>query len=508
MADKIDSNVTGAFYAEETSPKVVANDAPWYELEPNSYSDFGGDIKMVAREPINASRQRQKGSAVDLDASGGLTQDYTMNNHRRLLRGFFFADYTSKFGTAELGATPHAPGAVLAAGDTFAFAASPAFEAGAILWASGYRFAANNGLHVVKEDIDAGDPVAVLSPLADEPAPPAAAYVVHVGHEFPAGDVTIDAYPGGFTLTSATLNWADVLALRPGAWVFVGGDGAGNSYAQKGYARVLELNGKVATFDKATTLFADNAGAGIALRVFAGRFIRNEDDPDLIKSFSYQIGRSLGKDADGTQSQYLEGAYANTLKLNIPTADKMTVDIAYMALDDKQRDGVQGLKPGPHVKALGEEAINTSSDVYRLRMHIVDSESLNPTPLFGYMTEGNITIGNNVTAAKAVGVFGGFAVTVGNFEVGGQVTAYFSTVAAVQAIRNSADVSLDFILAKKNQGAIFDIPLLGLGGGRLNVAKDQPITIPLDIAAAESPFGFTLSGTFFPYLPDAAMPVR
>ena len=48
--NKIDSNLTGLSYAEEVCLKQLPNDADdgfdptWYGLEPNSYSDFGGEV--------------------------------------------------------------------------------------------------------------------------------------------------------------------------------------------------------------------------------------------------------------------------------------------------------------------------------------------------------------------------------------------------------------------------------------------------------------------------------
>ena len=68
---KIDSNVTGLRYQEERSIGVAEPNNPWLVLEPNSYDDFGGEFTTVARNPINAGRQRQKGVLVDLDATGG-----------------------------------------------------------------------------------------------------------------------------------------------------------------------------------------------------------------------------------------------------------------------------------------------------------------------------------------------------------------------------------------------------------------------------------------------------
>ena len=84
---KIDSNITGLAFGEEAS--LGADPTLWYNLEPDKYSDFGGEYKTVTRSPINASRQRLKGTLVDLDAKGGFTQDLTQNNMLRLLQGFF-----------------------------------------------------------------------------------------------------------------------------------------------------------------------------------------------------------------------------------------------------------------------------------------------------------------------------------------------------------------------------------------------------------------------------------
>jgi len=92
----------------------------------------------------------------------------------------------------------------------------------------------------------------------------------------------------------------------------------------------------------------------------------------------------------------------------------------------------------------------------------------------------------------------------GTFEVGGSLTAYFSSIEAVRAVRNNADITLDFIMVKSGAGILFDVPLLALGNGRLAVEQDQAITLPLDTSAAESRFGNTLTVQFFPFLPASA----
>jgi hypothetical protein len=94
---------------------------------------------------------------------------------------------------------------------------------------------------------------------------------------------------------------------------------------------------------------------------------------------------------------------------------------------------------------------------------------------------------------------------VGDFVVSGNLTAYFSTLAAVSAVRGNADATLDFALVKSNAGLVLDIPLAPLSNGRLQVEKDQPIKIPLAAEAAEHPtLHHTLLVTNFEYLPSAA----
>jgi len=100
-AKKLDSNLVGLSFAEEASlgclPDDVANSGDeaggiWYPLDPNEYDDFGAEIAMVARNPINASRQKRKGVVTDSDSEGGFEQDLTFSNLTRLMQGFFFAD--------------------------------------------------------------------------------------------------------------------------------------------------------------------------------------------------------------------------------------------------------------------------------------------------------------------------------------------------------------------------------------------------------------------------------
>lgn len=593
MSDKIDANVVGFAMAEEASPKVLPASPKWYLREPNSFDDMGGDLTMVARRPFNPSRQRKKGSVVDLDADGGFNEDLTQNNMQSPLQGFFFADlrkkpeatdflsslaaataFTAAAGTDNATVNNHGlatgdgpffvatddalPAPLVAAtpywviangANTFQFATSRAnalagtkvdlttngtgahtiqrvgvvataddsftlndvtgFMAGHIVKATGFD-PANNGVHVV-DDVT-GTKVGVTTNLTDQARPASSAKLEVVGFQFPEDDVTLELRTGGFALVSATVDMTD-FGLIPGEWTFIGGDQSANRFADTapGYARVKSVaeDGSEIVFDKSTFTPAEEDGVDVTLRFYFGTVLRNEDDPDLIVRRTYQQERTLGRDANGIQAEYLEGAVANELTWNSPLANLVNLDLGFVAMDNTHRTGAEGRKSaeaGATVfSALGEDAFNTSSNVYRLRLAIIDEATLNPTPLFARVTEWTATINNNVTANKAQGVLGAFDMTAGGFDVGGEFTAYFSTVEAVKAIRDNADVTFDAIYAKKNAAIILDIPLLGLSGGKLEVEQDAAIMVPLENSAAESPFGHTLLLTWLSYVPSVGM---
>lgn len=503
----VNSNVTGVSVAEESAvPKVLPGSPIWYDRAVNSYSDFGGEITTVASDPINASRQNQRGTVTDLDASGGYNID--MNNAlTRDMQGFFFADAHEKVDTAPLNGTAIPITSVAGSGVFGAASGLTVFVAGALVFTSGFTNAVNNGVGLVSAST--GTTVTTDQATTVEASPPAAARVQQVGFEFGTSDLAMTVASGLVTLESTASDWLN-LDLQIGEWVFIGGDAVGEQYAAGyGYGRVKSKTNSTVTLDEVAWIgtLATDAGTGKTIRVFAGTYVRNEKTPSLITTRTYNVERTLGEDDDGVQSEYLTGAVANELTLNIPLTDKHTADFGYVALDNEQRTGATGVKSGTHVEMTQQKPYNTSSSVFRLAMTLLDATTLTPTSLFAYVSDATFTVNNNASATKAVGALGGIDINVGNFVAGGAVTAYFTTVESVQAIRNNSDVSFNAILAQANKGLVYDMPLLGVGGGRLNVEKDNPITVPLENFGAENAEGYTMSYTAFAYLPLVAMPV-
>lgn len=502
---KIDSNVTGLRIAEEESLKTLPVTPEWVPFEPNSYTDFGGQITTVAREPIADDRQRKKGVVTDLDASGGFNNDLTQTNMQKILQGFCFADLRNK-------ATVNTFATVATSNDRYTKASGlGVFRVNDLILATDFSVSANNGVHLVDESNAAY--VGVTSNLADE-TPPAAATLTVIGHQFGSGDATIDVSGALPVLVTSTKDLTQ-LGIVPGEWVFIGGDVSAANFANdanNGFKRVRSVTQNAMTFDKSASAMVTDAGTSKTIQIYLGRVLKNEVG-SLIKRRTYQMERTLGAPdtAQPTQiqSEYLIGAVANELSINVATADKINMDLSFLACDHETRTGVQGLKAGSRPALVESDAFNTSSDFSRIKLSRVSDTDEAVTPLFAFVTDMSISINNGATPNKAIGTLGAFDVTVGNFIVSGEMTAYFADVDAVKAVRDNASVSFDMALVKNNAGIVIDIPLVTLSNARANVEKDTPITLPLTTdaasgAAVHPSLNHTLLLSFFDYLPNAA----
>ena len=284
---------------------------------------------------------------------------------------------------------------------------------------------------------------------------------------------------------------------------------------------MIQLDKTSGGADGETEMASESLAGGETIQIFFGGVTRNVGTTDpLFVRRTWAIERQLGvpnpSGANDYQAEVLNGAVVNEFSLNIAQADKLTGDFTFIATD-KTNYADTDTKPtesGSDATIESATAYNTSSDFSRIRMHQVrPSNNAAPEPLFAYVTDLTLTVNNNASPNKAVGVLGAFDVSLGNFEVGGSITAYFADVASMNAVRNNQDITLDIALVKdfgtgnaaRKTGMVWDVPLIALGDGRANVSQDEAITIPLDVQAAEyETFGHTLMLCEFDYLPASA----
>lgn len=516
MVNKIDSNVTGGFYCKEASLGTLpaAASQVWYTLEPNSWSAMGGKLNTVARLPINDTRQRTKGAVVDKDATAGFQTDVTQRNLQDLLQGFMFADADEAPRTKPLTGTAVTITSVASSDHSYNAASGLAvFKNNMLVKAKGFTNAANNGVMVVTTGNVAAKMIATGMAVTNEASPPAAAELIAVGYQFTTGDLALTVSGTHVILTSTALD-TSTLGLATGQWVFVG-DSSNAAYTFANttafYARVVSVDGtaKTITLDRPTATITADTGTGKTIRLFFGSTIANASVSTNIVTRSYTIERTLGNDGVGVQSEQVTGAVANEFTLNIDTAAKITADLSFVGISSTTRTGTQGpltTQSGTTiVAALSEDAINTTSHVYAQRVSLVSATPA-VTPLVGYGLSGKVVIKNNCKPTKAIGRLGAFDVAAGIFEVSGSLEAYFGDTTSVAAVQAYSDVAYDLILAKNNEGVIWDMPKVGLGNGQLQVTSNEAIKLPLDTDAFKSAEGYTFGVTFFEYLPTVAMP--
>lgn len=508
QARKIDSGIVGLRFAEESDPGTLPGSPVWYPLDPNSYGDMGQTITTLVRKPISAARQNKKGVVTDVDAAASFGIDLTQDNQQRLLQGFMFADFRRK------GEFTDVPSVTVQAGDdTYEITTTTGFYAGSLLMATGFTNLANNGLKRVTAVV-ASTSVAVVQTLVAEASPPDTSKLTVVGFQCASADLDVDA-SGTLPAIVSTVKDLRQLGVIPGEWIYIGGDSgtlAFGTAANNGFKRVYTVAQNRIEFDKSSLAMVNETGTGKTIQIFTGRVLKNEVG-DLIVRKPVQFERTLGASdtAQPTQiqSEYVLGCVANQFSLNIPTADKITSDLTYVGLRAEQRSGVTGVKSGARPTLIDTDAFNTSSDFSRIKMSIVVPGNEVPDPLFAFVQDIKLEINNNVKPNKAIGVLGAFDLTAGNFDMTGTTTAYFADVAAIAAVSGNSDVTFDIVAAKQNSGFAIDIPLMSLGDGKLNIAQDEAIMIPLTMnAATAAKFGtdwnHTLLMVFWDYLPTLA----
>lgn len=525
---KQDSNSTGLRYCQETTIGVLPAAASqfWYPTEPNSYSNFGGQIKTLARNPINATRQNQRGVVVDLDAGGGFNSDVTMTNLMRLMQGFMFASIVEPYDSQKLNSAAVVD--ITATVTTNVYASAAFGHAGTVLvnsllFASGFATGVNNGLKIVTAITADTSITCSAGGLATDTAA-ASNRLQLVGYQFASATLTMTQTGGARPVLSRASGVVDftTLGILPGQWIYIGGDAANTSFvtaANNGYARVYAVTTTTITLDKTSALAVTDAGTGKTIQIFFGKSIKNATTAGAIVRRSFSLERDIGQldTANANhQAEYINGAVPNQVTFTVKQADKLVADVDFVGTSYVTRDQTANLLSalavlaGTAANAPGVitdgGAFNTSSDISRLRLSPYSATVSYPSALFAYVTDFTVVVNNNITPNKAVATLGAFEMSAGQFDVSGKITAYFTDPASVAAVQNNTDVSLDCVFAKANQGFMIDIPFLGLGDGRLSVQQNQPITLPLDLNAAKSTdFGYTLLLGYFPYLPTVAM---
>ena len=511
---KIDSRVTNARYAVEASFKTLPGSPVWEPIEPNEYNDIGAEIIKTPRSPITSTRQRKKGPTTNLNAGFGYQTDVTYRNIQERMQGHFFASFRAKGEEIVTAVDIDASNP-----DEYEVASTTGFQVGDIIQGQNFAESANNGVNVVTAIVADTSVEVADGQLAAEASPPADAQIVVVGHQAGSGDIDVDDTGNYAAYTSTTLDFT-TLGLNPGEFIFVGGDGASEDFvtaANNGWKRIRSIAAQRLTVDKSEIAMVTETGTGLTIRFFFGRVLKDEAAlaNQVRRTFQHELELGAPDDAQPTQIQaaYVTGGVPQTMSWNIPSADKSTMDLVYLAGDVEYIDGPTALKGGTRPALVEEDAFNTTSDVPLILIHTHSETAETPPEFLTFVQEITFTIDNNLDPNLAVGVLGAFDVTAGNFDFGASTNAYFNNVSVLSAIRDNVDATAAMIMvsgaAGLKVGIALDLPLATLSDGRPNIEDGAPILLPLTLEAAtgakiDPNLNHTAMMVFFDHLPNAA----
>lgn len=508
---RVTTNSLGLSAAREETLAVLPSSPKWRRLEPNSINQFGSTIAKTARSPISQSRQRRKGIITDLDSAVEVEMDLTLSAFRDYMEGFCFA--------VAIGAPVFLPSAATAGAYTVPAVSAAdagkliygatAADAVSILFARGWSNGANNGVFTLAAAVAAAATSITVSggAVAETPAAIDDVELAIAGVRGAAGDLEIDA---SGDLISTVLDFRD-LGVSVGQWIHVGGVDATNQFFETdnyGFARVALVEENKITLERRANAFVaddgtvDNAaGAGLRIDILFGQWVRNvpvnhDDYIEISTQFELE-SPNLGT-AGATNYEYALGNYHDTANISVPLTDKATVTYGFVGTDTSEPSATRATNAEDAQDPSESSAFGTASDIARLVIHKVDETGI--TTDFKSL---DITITNNVTPEKVLGVLGARYMNAGNFEADIDAQVLFTDPAVPAAIRANETVGLYFALRNDDGGVMCDYPSGTLEGGNREFPINQTVTMNSTFMAFEDPaLGYSFSASLFPVLPE------
>lgn len=532
---RVNTNNFSLSYAIQSAFDVFTTSAgDWKLVEPNEIANFGPEITTVSRTPISNIRGARKGTITDLDAGVEFTADLTLDSFLDFIEGFAFSTAVN----ADLTMTPSA---VVASTDAFTVTALTAAQANklefsaseyaTLIYGRGHAETGNNGLFSIDADIaTSATAVSVAESLTDETATATQNNSIELAglrSLAAAADWTWAWEPvnsNEAVLTSAgDITDFSQFGLQAGMFVHIGSpDGSGgvtnafeNAAANDmyGYARIKSINttGGTITFDKvdAALQFDDAVAPSTAVDLMFGLFIRNvavDSSEYLERVFLFEgAWPNLFETTPPTPVanpdgfEYLKNCYCNQFAWTLPLTDKSTATFSFVATDADSPVDNASRKTGADapLDPVQTTALNTSSNITRLRITDVDETGL--TTDFKSLV---LTIGNNVTPEKVLGVLGARFINLGNLAVTIEGNILFTSALVPARIRANTTVTMETIVSTDDGAIITDLPSMTLSGGGRELPVNESVQTALTGEAfIDATLGYVFGVSVLPYAP-------
>jgi hypothetical protein len=497
---------------EEAGPPygVLPGSPIWSLLEPNALSKFGAETKTTPRTPISKNLQRSKGKLTDLDSGVSFQADLTMEHLARLLPGSLFATFTGPGNLAD--GDVYRPSAVTATGYTVADDGD--LPDGVLIYASGFADPVNNG---IKLTAGTSTTTEIKTPTTNAEASiqdAQNATVAVAGFQAATTDLAIDA-DGNLTSGGGGgphIDFTDaVWGLEDGQWIWVGGGDAGTFFgtaADRGLARIAKggIAAAKLTLEKKATTFATDAGTGKTIQVFFGRFCCNvaRDDPRYL--FRTHMIEAVWADLGGAgtdEYSYAKGNLIDQMQIELPLSNKAGISMVMVGTDTEPPTVSRADAADDARQPVQIDSFNTSSEILRLRATLVDE-----TPLTVDMTSATLSVKNNVSPKKVLAYLGAKYLNRGFIEGDLETDVLFTSDDVLAVIRQNITVTAEGGFRNADaQGFVFDLPSCVATGGDPSLPSHDQVSLKVTFGAfRDVTFGYSISFSLFPYLPDPADP--
>lgn len=494
MANTKTNNLGLEFAAESATLGELPGSPEWKDLEPNSIGTYGASISTVTRDPISRNRQRQKGTIVDLDSTVEFDADLTYDMLEDFLPYFMYADFQD-------GPTIARP----TSSSTTAYtvpAMAAALPEDTIIRVRGFANSANNGVKLVDvAGTTTSIPVQGGGLIAETPAATRNATVEVCGFRFATGDLEVDAN-GDLITTTKDLT---TLALTVGQSIWIGGSDSANQFAttaNAGFAQVVTIATNKLTLAKRSQAFSTDNGAGKDVELYFGRYIKNVPTDDAkFRQTSLQMEARYedlqNPSGTGDEYEYAKGNRANSVTIDFPLTDKATMSLGFAGTDTPPPTTTRATNAGSPLARTSTAAMNTTSDLARLRIQEIDETGL--TTDFKSVS---LTINNDATPQKALGRLGALDISYGKIQVDLEAQAFFNDSDVSAAIRNNTTVTMDWAIKNDDGGALFDLYEVTLGDGSKEFPVNEDVLINTTVESFEdSTYNASLGVSLFPFLP-------
>ena len=491
---------------DETAVGVAATSG-WQKLEPDNVTRFGAEVTLTARRPISVERQAEEGIVTNLEAGVGYETDLTMSSMSSFLDKFLYAQYSNWdliFTAADV-----TTGGFTIPSATANQAGKVQFVTGdhaTLVYSRGYANAANNGLFAITTDLAATDTTLVIAGagLVTETAPTNARLEL-AGVRAATSDLAITVSGTTATLVSAAdiTDWS-TLGLIAGQEIYVGGLTSSEQFsAGRGFARIASISGATLNLDKIDPLLATDPGTGDTVDILFGQFARNvasdaDADGNRFQDTTQHFEMAYPRSGSSTIYEYTVGGHASQIAINIPLNDKPTMTVEFMATSADELTTTRKTGASSATLPVMRAAFNTGDNIANLRTSAADSGD---EICFKSMT---VTFNNNGSPENCLGTLGATAVNIGIFLMTVEAQAWFTGIAASNAIKNNVTVTIDWQFRNAQGGIAFDVPSMKLGGGGKEFPRDQIVLInTTGEAFKDAIFGTSIGVTLFPVLPAA-----